>query len=286
MTAEVRDDRQMRALSLLKKLIIAILIGLAAFYFTFWPAADWNGAYYHAGRALLALKNPYSLNVFFNPPYALPVLALLSLPGPLISRWLVAALSIAASLYTCQQLRVGWFATLFYFISAPVITNLIYGNLDALIIMALFVPPTFSVIIASVKPQTGIGLIAYHAWQAWREKRLLRTMAPLTGLAILSVWALPAMLVGAKFNVGASWNMSVFPYGLPIAALLMYAAIRYQRPTLALAVGVFVSPYIHVITWAGALVAIMDNLSGWKRGAAMVAACVISWVAWFWIWSR
>lgn len=271
---------------LVKKIGLMILIIGVATYFAAWPAADWQGAYYPAGRALLAWHNPYELNVVFNPPYVLPVLAFFSLPGLLVSRWLVAALSFAASLYTCHRLRAGWFASLFYLLSAPVMTNLIYGNLDALIILALFIPPVWSVIVAAAKPQMGVGLVIYHAWEAWREKRLLRTFAPLTGLGLLSIWALPAMLLGAKFNVGASWNMSLFPYGLPVAALLMWAAIRSKRPTLALTVGVFVSPYVNVITWAVAFVAMLDNLSGWKRSVAIASACFFSWVAWFWIWLK
>ncbi len=258
----------------------------AGYLFALLPAPDWRDAFYPAGRALLSLRNPYDLHTVYNPPYIFPPLALLALPGSFLGKWLLSALSLAAVLYTCHSLKADWLTALFYLLSAPVWSNLMYGNLEALLLLALFLPPAGSLVAASVKPQTGIGLMLYPAYFAWREQRFWRTLAPLILLGLLSLWAIPAMLAGARFTLGARWNMSIFPFGLPFAVLLIYLALRHRRPSLAMAVGPFLSPYVNIMTWAGFLIAVMDNFTGWKRRFIILCACLFSWAVWIWVLSR
>jgi hypothetical protein len=116
----------------------------------------------------------------------------------------------------------------------------------------------------SIKPQVGIGIILYKAYVVWRE----RGLRPLV-LAFLPITA----ALGASFLLfgnwwidksdhlvgSAYWNVSLFPWSLPVGIFLVFHAIRRRKQILSISASALISPYLSWGTWQIALFGLLDN---------------------------
>jgi hypothetical protein len=77
-----------------------------------------------------------------------------------------------------------------------------------------------------------------------------------------------------------AWSADVWPWGIPVGAILTYFAYRRNDPVLAIAAAPFVAPYVVWHSWIAVLLPLARNK--WALGAGILA----SWVFFWWIFVR
>lgn len=223
---------------------------------------DWKGGYYPAGQDILHGHTPYhplssEKTGFLNPPWALLVIAPLTLLGLKLSWGIWFAANFL--LYALALYRLG--AKPAFMIVAllmpPAFMTLWNGNLDAAVLFGATLSPfPLGLFVVLLKPQMGIGLAVYWGLDIWRHKGL--RAAVLAFIPVTAAFAVSLLLFGnffARANdlVNIGWNVSIFPYGIPIGLALLGAGVYYQKPALAFLSGAFFVPYVHIYSLYAAL---------------------------------
>lgn len=219
-----------------------------------------------AARALLRGQSPYTVPGFYSPPWALlPFVPLAWLPD----RWAVGAfalLLVLACLVLARWLGVAWWASAAFLLSAPVVFSVWTCNVDALVLLALLLPPKWGLLVALCKPQVGAALALYWLWRAFRRGRLLATAWPSTvafglSFAAFGLWPVRALRDGREL-VGAGWNHALWPWGAAVGLALLAWALWKRRSAGALAAGPFLSPYASGGCWCGLTLAMAVETPG------------------------
>ena len=272
-------------------LCILILVSCYAFLTpALWKHAgtDWNGSLAPAARLLLAGKNPYlptlSLEVpgTMTPPFYNPIWVLLPMiPLALLPHWLglilMYALTLAAYIFLGIQMKAKPLALTAFLLSPAVLLSFHQLNIDAFVLLGFLLPAPIGLFFAIAKPQIGIGMILYWLIEAWRLggiRKVIITFAPVTiSLAITFI------LYGNWFStvngagvVNAVWNYSIFPWGIPIGAILLYLAFQVKKKYLGASSGPFLTPYLGLYSWLAALVGFFED-DRW-----MLVAVILMWI--------
>jgi hypothetical protein len=224
--------------------------------------SDWT-LYRDAVLQLLATGSPYT-SMYFSPPWlALLMIPLAVMPWVYGAAFLFAG-NLAAFGVVFYRLRIPpvWTIPLY----AVTIFNSIWGNVEGLLLLGLLMPRWLGIILLMTKPQIGIGVAIYWAWQAWhgkrnhgkpREidrthkksiKRLIYLVAPVATCYIL------AFAIYGNYMAGAAgsqfFNLSLFPWSVPVGVACVWMACRYDRLGWALMAGPLLSPYVNgFMTW-------------------------------------
>ena len=254
----------------------AILLGVAA-YFTLPDSIDWGISYRPATLDLIAGKSPYGVLPFFNPPWVLlPLIPFAVLPF----RLGVAALFTAnfiVFVYICHRVGARLKTTLAFMCSFPVMFCLLFGQIDGLIMLGLFLPRSIGLIFLLSKPQIGAAVAVFWAIEEWRSggwKPVVRMFIPVAALylisfAIYGLWPLtsnPAKLIELAHNT------SIWPLSLSIGLPLLIYAIRRRKQEAAEMSAPFFSPYVTPSSWSMALLGLIPY------EYEMIAASIASWV--------
>lgn len=258
------------------------LLAFAALFAAFYALpgrADWDLVYYPALHA----PDPYQINQFFNPPWLLPILSPLALLPSHVAGSLWLTLSVLGIVYAAARLGADRWSYLCIIFSAPFVWFVALGNIDVLILIALFVPwPAASILLLAIKPQvlgvailfklrevSPIGVVAIAANLAW-------------SLALFGFW--PAALFArytAAMGQSHPFSLGIFPYGIPIGLALLWYAWRRGNVFLGGMSTYFFVPYFSVGSAIVYVTIIFARLRGWPRVAAygvMTALSVLLYV--------
>lgn len=223
---------------------------------------DWKLNYYPALMALLSGHSPYVAG-YYNPPWTLlPLIPLVLLPVA----WGAAVLGIAnfaAYAYVLARMRVN-------VIMAAVLVlltsfNSINGNIEGLCALGFIMPPQIGLFFVLVKPQIGIGVAAYWAFNIYTEygwRETLRTFAPVTCAYLLSFIVFGFWMSSPN---NAPWNYSLWPIGPVFGLALMYLAVYKQKLGYAIAAGPFFSPYVNWFTWVIVIIGLLTTLPNGRK---------------------
>jgi hypothetical protein len=242
---------------------------------------NWHYAFYPAGRALLEGRNPYQVPDFYNPPWALALLAPLALLPTEIGRVLLALVSFLSFAYVAIRFKATPLALAAFIASPPVASVLRDTNLDGIMLLGLLLPPQAGLFFVLIKPQFGIPVALFWLVETWRGGRWRAVWK--TFLPVSLVFALSLPVFGLWFThvtriIPVEANMSLFPYAVPLGLVLLGRAVRYRNLRLALPAGLLLSPYIAMPTWSAALLAII------RRERWVVAASLALWLyVAFWV---
>jgi len=135
-------------------LLTVILIGL--FYLYLPLGVDWRDTYQPSTLELLRGHSPYDIVPFVNPPWILlPLIPLAILPDKLgCAIW--AVLSLYAYGYVAFKFGAKPLALLALIFSYPVLFDLFYGQIDALIILGFLMPPGIGIFLFWPNPKLGL----------------------------------------------------------------------------------------------------------------------------------
>jgi hypothetical protein len=242
---------------------LAALIASAIAISLYWPTAyDWRSFFRPAALALLSGHSPYTVPGYFGPPWALiPVIPFAVLP-PALGGACVFVLTLLSWCLVARRLGASWLVVAVLALSPHVITGAIFGNLDWLAIIGFILPPQIGLFFILIKPQVGIGLALFWLWQAWRTggaREAVRVFAPVTIALLLSFLLFGFWPTRVGSLSAAAWNVSLWPYSIPIAFVLLVAAIQNKKAGLSISASPFFSPYLASITWPVAILGLLPN---------------------------
>lgn len=256
-------------------IIIACLILISILMAHVLPLpVDWSTVFRPAALGLLAGRSPYG-GPFFNPPWTLfPLLPIALVPEP-YDRGVFFIASLLLLAYTARKLGGGPVAVVIFLISAPVVQSLANGNLEALVLAGVIMPPFVGLFFVSMKPQIGLAIAVFWAWQAWRSgglRLLVLRFLPITiavalSLAVFGPWIVPPDME----NIYLGWNASLWPWSLPIGAALLVRALRTLRKDIALMSAPFLSPFLTFQSWAASLLGLVNY------PVELAAASIVTW---------
>jgi hypothetical protein len=235
---------------------------------------DWTQSYRPAALTLLHGGSPYG-STYYNAPWTLlPLLPLALLPYPL-GRFLFCVVSFAGFALIARRLTSHPISIILFLTSAPVLFCLDQGNIDWLPMLGFVLPAPFAIIFAAMKPQLGAGIVLYWLFVFWGQggaRQVIRNFLPVSLLLAASVvfYGLWPLHFSLKAVVG--WNVSPFPYLLPLGVFLVARAVRRQQAAPAMAAGIFFAPYFSLLSLSALLASLLE------RPRVLAAAWAILWI--------
>lgn len=244
---------------------------------------DWHITLRPAIREqLLQGHSPYNQPAYFSPPWALlPLLPFAFLPVGLDQ--LALALTTLA-VFGLVAVRLGAKPlTVALLLWTPQLIGVAKnGQIDWYIPLALVVPRPLGLLLLMAKPQLGLGLAAYWLVDSWRAggwRRVVKDFWP-----VAAAFAVSFAVYGFYLGRGAAvltqeiitWNVSAWPYSIPIGVGLLLSALRHRLQGRALIAGAFFSPYLANYSVAAPLLGLLDD----QR--IMCAVCASLWAA-YWL---
>jgi hypothetical protein len=228
------------------------LTGLALWLASSVPNADWSGTYQQVGTLLLHGRSPYEQPLFVNPPWAAILILPFALLPPALGRGALLVVSLAALIYTAWRLHAPRLAAIALLLSPTAIGSLLAANLDSIVILGAFIPPTWGLLVLMLKPQIGVGPAAFDLAESWRTGRVLRVVRvflPIVLAYVISALVFPVWVDRMVHKPANVWNRSLFPYGIPIGLLFFWLSVRSRNVFWALASTPFFAPYLTFPTW-------------------------------------
>ena len=231
--------------------------------YSYFPIRDHWETYRTASRYLLSLKNPYQVEKFFNPPWALfPIIPFALLPFR-IGKAIWAAISIYMYGFIARKLGANWIATIGFLTLPHTLYTLFQVNIDWIVALGILLPPQMGLFLVCLKPQIGTFLAIYWAVEAWREggvKQIARTFGPVAVAFLISFAIYGFYLSKAQFMYKYDGKY-FWPLTIPVGLLLFYLSIRDKKPGYAIACAPLLAPYTQPYSWPIALLGLLpDNL--------------------------
>ena len=222
---------------------------------------DWRETYYPSTTLLLHGQNPYLVKTLYNPVWGLFPLIPFALIGEKGGEVVLFFAAFGVYVYVARTLGASQSASFLYMGSPLIVYNLMLGNIDWLVILGFIMPPSIGLFFVLLKPQIGIAIVVYWLWTSYKNgviKKVCKTFAPVT-LSIAASFLLFGNWLAGRNNdlISAAWNISSFPYSIPIGLALLYMAQKkYLR---AVSASPFFSPYMSFGSWSIAQLGIVDN---------------------------
>lgn len=222
---------------------VACFLLASVAYIAIWlaPASghDWRDSFLPAARQWW---RPFDYP-YHNPPWAallLWPLAILPERAGFVANGLVAILVTA---WFVRRQEGSWLSVLVTLLSPPLIGTLIVGNIEWLSILGLLVGGAWSVPLLLTKPQTaGLAALLFfkrsgYDWRFWLPAGGVMAAS----FAIWGFWPVSIPPLPADFG---TWNISIFPWGVPIGLICAWLAWKHDSLPWALLACPFLSPYL------------------------------------------
>lgn len=231
---------------------------------------DWVVSFRPAALAMLHGGSPYDGFGYYNPPWMLlPFIPIALLPEA-VGRLFVLLSGLSVFFYVAYKFNRSPIVCALFMVSYPVLGSLNTAGLDWFSMLGFVMPAPLGLIFAATKPQIGLGISLYWLVQSWRSggiRSVVRNFLPVTILFLGSVLLYGPWFVYVSGLEDATWNVSIFPFGVPIGLTLLWMAFNKDRLDAAIAASPFLSPYYSGSTLAVLLVPLLKNtklfLFGW-----------------------
>jgi hypothetical protein len=238
-----------------------VIIFLIAHYMPY--GVDWRNVFRPAAQAVLRLESPFSVEGYFNAPWAvLPLIPLAILPES-ISYGLLVLLSMIGFAYTAYRLGARPIVVVAVLLSPPVLHSLLNGNIDALAVLGFVLPPQIGLFFLLIKPQIGMAVAFYWFIERWRQagiREVVRIFTPILFALILSFILFGLWPLQFEQEIDLWWNASLWPASIPVGLVLLVVAFRRRRMEYAMAASPCLSPYVLLHAWVGALLALVSQV--------------------------
>lgn len=249
-------------------LCVLVAVGICyVFAIRFGPPSDWV-VYRLAAEALLRGETPYVIDheyQFYNPPWALlPLIPLVLLPFPLDAMGSLL-LTMVGVLGICYYTRMSSKVAIVWLLTPPVITCILTGQIDWMVLYGFFCPPVLAFFLLMIKPQVGLGMAVYLFVRLWQQRNLsyaMRKAAPALawlGLSFIAYGPWPLNALAMAGREAAQWPTTLWPQAVPVGLGLLYWALRKRKAKAAMAAGPCLSSHVIPSSWMGALLALNDE---------------------------
>lgn len=244
---------------------VAVFVVLSLMFSLLPGGIDWY-TYFRPAAANLA--EPFAAGLF-NPPWLYVLLAPLVWLPPSVGRGALAALTFLI----CYE-YIGRHAgrAILLALSPPFLAVILYGQVDAVVILGLALPVWASLPFLLAKPQ-GAFLTALHRLN-WRSLVIL-ALVVVTSFLVWGAW--PVRVLGAeRGGLSGPQNKSLFPWSLVlVAGLPFYESLGDASLCL---ISLAVSPYFAVHSMLPLAAATIKRVNLLHGAIVVVALWVFVWV--------
>lgn len=233
-----------------KILIIAlplIFLALVILNFKFFiKGTDWQNIFYPAVTSALKSGQPYSVTGFFNPPWVIPMLAPFVL---LPAGWGASVFAVTGYFafgFIAYKMGAKLPALIFFMLNPYTINHLLAPNAEWIAALGFILPPQIGLLFLMVKPQIGAFVAIFWFIEAWKRgytREVIRVFWPITMIGILSLLVYPEWPLSMLQATSAWWNISFFPYGIPIGLVFMVTGISNKTMKYSIFAAPFLTPY-------------------------------------------
>ena len=269
--SNVRKHITIRALIL----VLLALAALALLYYLVPTGDDWAEFFRPSALALLGGETPYGAGYYNAPWVLLPLIPIAVLPFQL-GRTVFFVLSLVGFAYIARKLTSNPVSILLFMTSAPIVFCLNGGNLDWIPMLSFITPAPFSLIFAASKPQVGAGIAIYWLFASWRQggaRSVILNFLPVSLLLVSSFIFYGFWPLRFPSIQGVFWNVSPFPYLIPIGMFFVGWAVAKREPRPAMAAGLFFSPYYSIRSLFTLLVPLLE------RPKLLAVAWTVLWIS-------
>lgn len=128
----------------------------------------------------------------------------------------------------------------------------------------------------SGKPQVGFGAILFQLEFAYREKKV-KDLIPLFVAVGINLPFAVQMVENTAGLVGKSWNISLFPYMIPVGIFLLVVGLREKNLLISAVASVFISPYVALYSYS--IVAILFASQGGRyKNGYLAVLLILTWL--------
>jgi hypothetical protein len=263
--------------------LLVIAVGLAVYFASFLPTADWYATFDPAARGVFSGHSPYEQVGYVYPPWAvLPLLPIVLFP-PFLAHGLMFVISVLILVYIAWRLHASPLTMAAFLLSPTAVGALLVNNIDPIVISGILLPPVWGLFILIIKPQIGIGVVLYYLFDVWKQQQfwgVVRTFAPVVIAYVISALLFPVWIERMMRNPQIIWNRSLFPYLIPLGLLFMWISIRRKNPYFALAAGLFFAPYHSFYSYIAVQIALLheDVEKVIRRDLLQIILTIFLWV--------
>lgn len=265
-------------------LILAVLLGVAVYFASFLPSADWYVTFDPAARGVFSGRSPYEQPVFLNPPWAVLLLFPFVIFPPTIAHGLFFVVSALALIYLAWKLHASPLTMAALMLSPTAVGALLVSNLDAFVYLGMLLPPVSGLFLLLIKPQIGGAVAIYYLIETWRKSRfsdVVRTFSPVTIAYLVSALLFP-IFIERIINKPSTdvWNRSLFPYAVPVGLFFLWLAVRRRNAYFALAATPFLTPYLTFFSYLAVQIALLheDVEKVIRRDVLQIILTIFLWV--------
>lgn len=227
---------------------------------------DWIGVIRPSILLFLDNGNPYSIDVGWLktlfPFWTFILLSPFALLPVEIGRILLFIISVASFGYSAIKLGATKLQLIMFMLSAPVIGCLNNGNIDWLVVTGMWMPPQVGLFFVLMKPQIGLCLAAYWAYETVRQggiRKFIVTFTPVTVFYIISFLLYGPWLFSFS-NMGANpENVSAFPFTIPMGLLLFYISLKRKEVNLSIFSSPLLAPYTSLFSYSTGLLGLFNR---------------------------
>ena len=233
-------------------LALALVSPLMIFAFSLYlpPAGDFLDAFWPAAHIPL---HPYQVGPYLNPPWVALLFYPLTFFTERIAQAVIAYLNLSITLLLVARYGGNRWSFLLVITSAPFLSLLVNGNIDWLPMLAFLLPANWGLAVTFSKPQ--VGVFAGLVWFKQAKQKIL-FLLPAAGLLLLSLlvwgwWFLDMyhqVFQSGRRTVGP-WNISPFPWLVPLGVLLLFYAWKREDELLAVTATLCMAPYFAVYSF-------------------------------------
>ncbi|MFZ5877905.1 MAG: hypothetical protein ACOY0R_00895 [Chloroflexota bacterium] len=241
-TPKMEHTDGFRNLALALLLISPVLI--FAFAQALPPAGDFLDAFWPAAHTPLA---PYQHPAFLNPPWVALMLYPLSFLSERYAQAVVAFLNLAVTLLLVTRYGGRRLSFLLAMTSPAFLSLLVNGNIGWLPMAAFLLPANWGLFLLLAKPQDGLmaGLVWFKRAQN-KAAYLLPSLGLIAASFMIWGWWVPHLFQQGQSAGGRAvgpWNISPFPWLIPLGLVLIYLAWKLENELLAVAATLCLVPY-------------------------------------------
>jgi hypothetical protein len=153
--------------------------------------------------------------------------------------------------------------------SPPVLALLLTANVDWLVLVGLMFPLPLGALLIGIKPQIGAVVLLWCGIELARQRKwraLALAFGPLAALSAVHLALFGLTPLRAARNVGYSWNLSLWPWSIPLGLAAFALSLARRDGRWAMIAAPLLSPYVLLHSWSIALLA----LAGHSRALMVV----------------
>lgn len=230
---------------------------------------DWENTFRPATLQFMSGHSPYTVQLFFNPPWVLiPFIPLALLPVR-ISNLILVDIGLLSYLFILYRLKIHTYIAVIFLLFPTTLLVLLSNNIDWMVMLGFVLPPQIGLFLVLVKPQVGIAMAIY--WLLVNPNKL-KTFLPITityliSFAISGFWIKKAAMIAGNAGYHQSVDINFFPYLVPLGLALLIVSIHKHEQSYAYMASPFLAPYVGANSYTVVLLGLCKLWSQYRHAS-------------------